>query len=132
MPSERGLLDLRTSGTSQDHVRVFAGGSDRGDGTTVADTGTLVDDLLRHFFGRTAEGKAISNGEPSEDEVRVPLGYLSRKILGATGAGRVLMNAYKSFEQSLDCDRNPHNSHKDVSRGSHGGFWQKKSAQGNE
>lgn len=44
-----GLHDLRTSGTGQDHVGVFAGGSDRGDGTTVANTGTLVDDLLRHF-----------------------------------------------------------------------------------
>lgn len=46
------MVDLLTSGTGQDHVGVFARGSDRGDGTTVADTGTLVDDLLGHFEER--------------------------------------------------------------------------------
>lgn len=44
--------DLLVSGTSQDHVGVFAGGGDGGDGTTVTDTSTLVDDLLGHFEER--------------------------------------------------------------------------------
>jgi hypothetical protein len=48
----RVLPHSLTSGTSQDHVGVFARGSDGGDGTTVTDTSTLVDDLLGHFEER--------------------------------------------------------------------------------
>jgi hypothetical protein len=93
------VRDLRTSGTGQDHVGVFRGRSDRGDGTAVTDAGTLVDDLLRHF--ETAEEQRISKGRRQEKELCVPLGYLSREIRGARSRKRVLMN-----EGTVQGDRN--------------------------